>query len=73
MALGVFVDLKKAFYTVDHEILLMKLQHYGIRGVTLELIRSYLKDRTQYDCYGGYESEPVAQRQEMVIGTLALL
>ena len=51
----------------------MKLEHYGIRGVTLELIRSYLKDRTQYDCYGGYESEPVAQRQEMVIGTLALL
>ena len=56
-ALGVFVDLKKAFDTVDHGILLQKLEHYGIRGQTLKLLESYLKDRTQYVCYGGYESE----------------
>ena len=56
-ALGVFVDLKKAFDTVDHSILLQKLEHYGVRGQTLKLLESYLKDRTQYVCYGGFESE----------------
>ena len=56
-ALGVFVDLKKAFDTVDHDILLQKLGHYGVRGQTLKILESYLKDRSQYVCYGGYESE----------------
>ena len=56
-ALGVFIDLKKAFDTVDHEILLQKMEHCGIRGVAQVLMRSYLKDRTQYVCYGGYESQ----------------
>ena len=57
MALGVFVDLKKAFDTVDHSILLRKLEHYGIRGQALALLESYLSDRSQYVSYGGYESE----------------
>ena len=55
-ALGVFVDLKKAFDTVDHRLLLAKLEHYGVRGGTLGLLGSYLSGRSQYVMYGGHES-----------------
>ena len=44
---GVFIDLKKAFNTVDHIILLNKLSHYGIRGIINDWLASYLTDRTQ--------------------------
>ena len=46
--IGVFIDLKKAFDTIDHTLLLKKLKHYGIRGITLDWIASYLSDRMQY-------------------------
>ena len=57
VALGVLIDLKKAFDTVDHSILLAKLEHYGIRGASNKLMSSYLEDRTQYVVYDGYESD----------------
>ena len=46
--IGVFIDLKKAFDTIDHNLLLQKLEHFGIRGITYEWIKSYLSNRTQY-------------------------
>ena len=46
--MSIFVDLTKAFDTVDHEILLDKLDRYGIRGHTNDFFRSYLSDRQQY-------------------------
>ena len=45
---GVFVDLKKAFDIVDHDILLRKLDYYGTRGIANEWFCSYLQKRKQF-------------------------
>ena len=52
-----FIDLKKAFNTVDHTILLKKLYYYGIRGNALKWFESYLTNRSQYVLFNREKSD----------------
>ena len=53
---GIFIDLEKAFDTVNHNILCDKLNYYGLRGNVNKLMKSYLENRKQYVSINGFNS-----------------
>jgi hypothetical protein len=64
IGLGVFIDLKKAFDTVDHNILLRKLEKYGVCGMALDWVSDYLKNRQQFVKIG----KDVSNQHEVLCG-----
>ena len=71
------MDLKRAFDTVDHSVLLNKLYHYGIRGIINDWFSSYLSGRTQAievnSCISRKQMVPYGVSQGSVLGALLFL
>ena len=67
---GIFLDLSKAFETVNHQILLQKLEYYGIRGIINDWFKSYLYNRKQFVSLGSFKSDML---QGSVLGPILFL
>ena len=72
-----YLDLSKAFYTIDHKIFLHKLQFYEIHGKTLSIFKIYLSNRIQFVVYEDYKSNRLTITtgvpQGLVLGPLSFL
>ena len=76
-SMSIFIDLTKAFDTVNHGTLLDKLERYGVRGLPLKWLASYLRDRRQRVTLNGYSSSErlinVGIPQGSILGPLLFL
>ena len=74
---GIFIDLEKAFDTVNHQILCRKLNHYGFRGKINDLLKSFFSNRKQLVSVNGYDSSQLGiecgVRQGSTLGPLLFL
>ena len=65
-----FINLQKAFDTLDHEILMIKLEKYGFRRTILEKLRNYLSDRYQIVCENGNHSKKLCVKTGVPQGSV---
>ena len=76
-SIAIFIDFRKAFDTIDHHLLIKKLEHYGVRGIALNLIISYLNNRMQCVSYNNTTSDyltvDTGVPQGSILGTLLFL
>lgn len=66
----IYMDLAKAFDRIDHEILLKKLSRFPLDPCVIELIKSYLSNRTQIVCIGGEKSSPITPKSSVPQGSI---